>query len=77
MRLITTPPRRACRHLSLAWLVAMLSLAGSAHAQLTLRLPIDFSVFEQGDSFQTTPFPLANNDYCDVTGDQPVGPFPV
>ena len=59
-----------------ALLVAMLGLAGSAQAQLTLRLPIDFSVFEQGDSFQTTPFPVANNDFCDVIGDQPVAHDP-
>ncbi len=74
-----TPSRSIAGRVRLfcALLMATLGLAGSAQAQLTLRLPIDFSVFEQGDSFQTTPFPVANNDFCDVTGDQPVGPFPV
>ncbi len=54
----------------------LLGAATSAQAQLVLRLPLDFSEFEQGASFRTTPFPVANSDYCDVIGDQPVGPFP-
>ena len=44
-----------------------------AAAQLLLRLPIHFGEFEQGSSFQTTPFPLANADHCSVSGDQPTG----
>lgn len=42
-----------------------------ATAQLQLRLPISFPTFAPGSSFQTTPLPLANSDYCTVTGSQP------
>lgn len=41
-------------------------------AQLVLRLSIDFPMFDPGDQFLTTPYPLANSDYCLITGDQPV-----
>lgn len=69
--------RRLTLSLALFMLAITLGLVGSAQAQLLLRLPIDFSEFEQGNSFATTPFPVAQNDFCDVTGDQPSGPFPV
>ena len=42
-----------------------------ATAQLQLRLPIRFPAFAPGSSFQTTPRPHANSDYCTVMGSQP------
>lgn len=41
-----------------------------ATAQLQLRLPISLPTFAPGSSFQTSPWPLANSDYCTVTGSQ-------
>ncbi len=62
--------RRVCILLAVA--IALFSAPEIAARQLLLRLPIDFPEFEQGSSFQTTPYPIANADNCSVIGDQPV-----